>query len=107
MHIVHRLGALLRERMCLSMVTDSGFSRFEPIYLVVCVAVFCGSHLRQDAIIESLDDRVVIDVEMYIPRGCCDGVSDADDMYNEGNSKCHVVFSAEGADCFGVPWCHA
>ena len=62
---------------------------------------------RQDAIFDSLDDRVIIDVEIYIPRRCCDGVSDADDMYNEGDSKCPVMFRAEGADCFRVPWCHA
>ena len=73
------------------------FLSFGP-YIIVCFAVFGGSHLRQDAIFESLDDRVIIDVEIYIPRGCCDGVSDADDMYNEGDSKSPVMFSAEGAD---------
>ena len=67
-------------------------------YVVVCLAVFGGSHLRPDAVFESLDDRIVVNVEVYIPRGYCDGVSDADELYDEGYAKRLVMFSAEGAD---------
>jgi len=48
--------------------------------------------------VEALDDRVVINEEVYIPPGCCDGVADADDLYNEGYAERPIVFSAEGAD---------
>ena len=52
---------------------------FNP-YVIICLAVFGGSHFRPDAVFESLDYRVVVDEEVYVPFGCCDRVSDAEDL---------------------------
>ena len=54
--------------------------RFGPD-VIICLAVFDRSHFRLDAVFESLDCRVVVDVKVEISVGCCDRVSNAEDLY--------------------------